>query len=144
MENNSDTQLAPLTDDTRKELETNRRQAEEQLKYYSRETESWRQLIVHLDGILGSSQNGLPEGEKFAGLTPTEFVMKLLHESPDKWISIGEFLFKARSAFDAGEVTNRTGTIENSIHSVLWRFRRTKRVWTKGRRETRKFKLKQP
>lgn len=92
--------------------------------------------------ILGDGEAGLGAGKASAVLNPTEFVNKMLRESPDRWISIQVFLDRGRIAFDAGDVTTRGGEIENSIHGVLGRFRKKKQVLTKGRRETRKFKLK--
>lgn len=140
--------LVDFPDDIRVELEERREEAEKRLKYYLQKVNTYRQLIENFNGILSMSQHGKDNREqsgsanKSSDLTPTEFVVEILNKSPDRWISIQEFLYKGRIAFKSGEVKIRSGKIENSIHSVLTRFRKKNHVWTKGHRETRKYKLK--
>lgn len=142
MKNNNKILLTPFSEDTRKELLENRRLAKAQLKQDKAKADLSRQLVEHYSAILGESQGGQKNGEKSDDLTPTAFVNKLLHESPVRWISIQEFLFRGRSAFDSGEIVNRGGEIESSIHGVLTRFRNKHLVQTKGHRLSRKYKLK--
>lgn len=133
--------ITSFTDDTVNELKEKREHAEEQQRHHTQEAEKWGKLVVNLDIILAISNNGRISTEKTI-LSPTEFVMSLLNATPDRWIPVREFLFKGRTAFEKGQVSNRSGTIENSIHSVLTRLRVNQKVFTKGKRETRKYKLK--
>lgn len=148
MKTKINTQSIQFSTETRKELEINWREAEKQCKHHSQEAERYRELVRHYNAILGTSKNGPHKGEKTDGsqnesaLSPTDFVLELLNKSPNRWISIQEFLFMSRSAFESGEVLNRSGKIENSIHSVLTRFRNNHLVFTKGHRESRKYKMK--
>ncbi len=142
MKNIKNIELPDFSDNTRKELEKNKRDTEKQLKLCLQEVENYNKRIEHFDALLGVTTRRKGNGEKSDSsvLTPTEFVNKLLNDSPNRWITIQEFLIKGRSAFDSDEIDNRGGEIEPSIHSVLTRFRVKNKVQTKGRRLTRKYK----
>ena len=140
MNNRDNILLVPFSEEVRKELFENRRRAKAQLKHDLAKADESSKLFEHYNAILGESQGGQGNGEMSVGLSPTEFVNKLLNESPDRWIPIQEFLIRGRSALDSGEIENRSGEIESSIHSVLTRFRVKDKVLTKGLRVTRKYK----
>lgn len=143
MKNREKKELTDFSENARKELEGKRRVAEKQWKYHSQEADSYRHHLEHLDAILGISQNRQDKGEKAdSALTPTKFVKELLERSPDRWISIQEFLITGRTAAESGEVVTRGAEIESSIHGVLSRFRKKRLVLTKGNRDSRKYKLK--
>ncbi len=153
MTEHTEKQMALFSDETIQELEQKMSQTQDHLSHHLREAERCRQLIVNIKGILGKDILGvaqkLPSDEVLFGsdqngsaFTPTEFVLKILNESPDRWLSVQEIMFKSRSAFEAGEVVNKAGKIENSMHSVLTRFRQNRQVWTRGKKASRKYKLK--
>ena len=136
-------ELADFSEGARKELEEKKRKFEKKLREHSQIADDCRILIEHFNALLGVTKRGQNKEEKSgSALTPTKFVKKLLEDSPDRWISIQEFLFQGRSAIESGEVKINSGSIENSIHSVLTRFRTNRQVQTKGKRDSRKYKLK--
>lgn len=143
MEETHKRQIIDFTENTRKELEGKRKDAEKELKKYSREVERCSQLIKDFDAILGVPQRReeMPES---SALTPTQFVMKIFEDSPDPdmWISLHVFLREGRLAVDAGEVETRGAEIERSIHGVLSRFRKNDKVVTQGKRNARMYKWK--
>ena len=113
MRNIKKIELPDFSDNTRKELEKNKRDTEKQLKLCLQEVENYNKRIEHFDALLGVTTRRKGNGEKSDSsvLTSTEFVNKLLDNSPNRWITIQEFLIKGRSAFDSEEIDNRGGEI---------------------------------
>lgn len=144
MANKNKIDLPDFSEDTRKELEKKKKEAEKQLNLCLQQAENYKMLIENFNSLLGIV-NKVDDDDEISDdstLTPTEFVQELLNKYPDKWISVHEFLSLGREASESGEVTTRGAEIERSIHGVLSRFRRKKQVLTKGNRDSRKYKLK--
>ena len=150
MTGNTETNKATLSQDTRRELENLRGRYQADLAEYAREIERLKAIIDNINGTLNLFPDGQqgeipampsPVAPKTAQ-SPTDFVRNTFRGAPNTWFSIDEMMFRAKAAQETGLLVVKSGTVEAAIHSVLRRFRVSDETLSKGKRFSRKYKLK--